>query len=339
MKKKLLNLMAGSFVLICSVSIAQPTLTATGINPVLGDNLTYFNGNYVGPGPSGANQTWNLSTISGTSGGLTTIVTPASTTNGSSFTTSSVAAENTSSGTNNYYKTSAIALQNSGIDAGGIVITYSDFEDYLRFPVSYTNSFTDTWAATFFSGTQFWRTGNTTATADSYGTLITPNGTYTNVMRVHFVQIYQDSAYFGTPFITTYNNDQYFWYKEGVHLPIAGVYTLTSSSGGPYTGGFYNSTVVVGINEVSNHITSSNVFPNPAVDLITINFELTENKKVTIQLFNSLGQEMEINQSTNGSKGLNSIQLNIATLPEGIYFAQLLLEGNTAVTKQFVVKK
>lgn len=339
MKKKLLNLMAGSLVLICSVSIAQPTLTATGINPVLGDNLTYFNTNYVSAGSSGPSQTWNLSTMSGTSGGLTTIVTPASTTNGSSFSSSTVAAENVSSGSDSYYKTSATALQNSGIDAGGTVITYSNFEDYLHFPFSYTNTYTDTWAATFFSGYQFWRTGYTTVTADGYGTLITPSGTYTNVMRVHFVQIYQDSAFPGTPYVITYNNDQYFWYKEGVHLPIASVYNLITSAGGPYTGGNYNSTAAVGINEVSNYITSSNVFPNPAVDLITINFELTENKNIAIQLFNSLGQKMEICQSTDGFKGLNSIQLNVATLPEGMYFAQLLLEGNTAVTKQFVVKR
>ena len=313
MKKKLLNFMAGSLMLTYSVSIAQPTLTATGINPVIGDNLTYFNGNYVSPGSSGASQTWNLSTMSGTSGGLITIVTPASTTNGSNFSSSTVAGENVSSGTDSYYKTSATALQNSGIDAGGTLITFSNFEDYLHFPFSFSNSYTDTWAAQFFSGYQFWRTGYTTVTADSYGTLITPNGTYTNVMRIHFVQIYQDSAYPGFPYVITYNNDQYIWYKEGVHLPIASVYNLTSSSGGPYTGGNYRSGAV-GINEVSNYITSSNVFPNPAVDVVTINFTLTENKMVAILLFNSLGQKMEINQSTDGFQGLNSIQLNVATL-------------------------
>jgi len=57
MNKKLLNLMAGSLVLICSVSIVQPTLTATGSNPIVGDSYTLFNGNYVSQGNSGANQT------------------------------------------------------------------------------------------------------------------------------------------------------------------------------------------------------------------------------------------------------------------------------------------
>lgn len=336
MKKKILFLMAGSFLLICSTSIAQPILTATGINPVLGENFTYYNTGYISPGSPGAGQTWDLSTLSGTANGITTIVTPASTANGSSFLSSDVAAENTTSGSDSYYKTSATALQNSGISAGGTAITYSDFEDYMHFPFSYTNSFTDTWAAQFFSGSQFWRTGTTTVTADGYGTLITPQGTYTNVMRVHFVQVYQDSAFIGAPYIITYNNDQYYWYKEGIHLPMAAIYNLTTSNGGPYTGGFYTD-AAVGINETSNFISSSNVYPNPAVDIIKINFTLVENKKVDILLFNAFGQKMEINQTFDGYQGLNDVDLNISSLPEGVYFAQILAEGNTAITKRFIV--
>jgi hypothetical protein len=38
-------------------------------------------------------------------------------------------------------------------------------------------------------------------------------------------------------------------------------------------------------------------------------------------------------------QGLNNIQLDVATLPEGIYFAQIVLEGNIAATKRFVVSK
>lgn len=339
MKKNLLNLMTGSLVLICSVSIAQPTLTATGINPIIGDSYTLNGSGYVSPGSAGASQTWNLSTMSGASAGLTNVVSPASTTYGSSFTTSTVGANNATAGTVNYYKTSSAALQNSGIASGTTPIVYSNFEDYLHFPCAFNNTFTDSWAASFVSGGYtFYRTGSTTVTADSYGTLITPNGTYTNVMRIHFVQVYQDSAYVGMPYIITYNNDEYMWYKDGAHVQIAAVYTLTSSSGGPYTGGSY---VLgsVGINNAADFISSSNVFPNPAVDKLTVDFTLTENKKVDVQLYNALGQKMEQNQSANGVQGLNTVQLDVATLPQGIYFAQIILEGNIAATKRFVVTK
>jgi len=231
-------------------------------------------------------------------------------------------------------------MQLTGIVAGPpTVFTYSNFEDWMHFPFTYNNTYTDTWSATFVSGGyNFTRSGSTTVTADSYGTLITPNGTYTNVLRVHFVQVYQDSTYIGTPYIITYNNDEYMWYKDGVHSALAAVFNLTTSASAPSSGGIYL-TGSVGINELPNYITSYSVFPNPAIDKITINFTLTENKKVDILLFNSLGQKMEINQNTNGFQGLNSVQLNVATLPKGIYFAQVLLDGNIAVTKRFVINK
>lgn len=338
MKKNLLKLMTGSLVIICSVSIAQPTLTATGVNPVIGENYTLNGSAYVSPGSAGASQTWNLSSMSGASAGITNVVAPSSTTYGSSFTTSTVAAENSTAGTVNYLKTSSTAMQNSGIVSGTTVITYSNFEDYLHFPTNFSNTFTDSWAASFVSsGYTFYRTGTTTVTADSYGTLITPNGTYTNVTRIHFVQDYQDSAFIGTPYVITYDNDQYMWYKDGIHVQIASVYTLTTSAGGPYTGGSY---VLgsLGIDDAS-FISASNVFPNPAVDQITVDFTLTENKSVTVQVFNALGQKMDLNQSAEGFTGANTIQLDVATLPEGIYFAQILLEGNIAATKRFVVAK
>jgi len=281
MKRRLLYFIPGYMLLLGNAAIAQPTLTATGINPVIGESYTINNGNYVSEGSSGANQTWDLSTISGSSGGLTNNVTPSSTPNGSNFPTSNLAADNTTTGSTGYYFTSSSVLQILGAvgGSGSTVITYSNYEDILHFPFNYNNSYNDQWAASFQSaGYNYYRTGNTTVTADGYGTLITPNGTYTNVMRVHFVQDYQDSTYIGTPYIITYYNDEYIWYKEGVHATLAAVYTFTNSMSGTSTAGFYL-TGTIGIDETNNYITSSNVFPNPAVDKVNINLNLTEKKR------------------------------------------------------------
>ena len=69
--------------------LAQPTLTATGINPVISDQLSTETAQYVTPGNSGANQTWTLAmTSSGNS--TTTGVAPSSTPYASSFPTASV---------------------------------------------------------------------------------------------------------------------------------------------------------------------------------------------------------------------------------------------------------
>ncbi len=325
---------------MCSVSYAQPILTATGTNPVIGDSYTFNNGAYVSPGNSGVSQTWNFSSMSGTSAGLTNVVAPSITPNASSFSNANIAALNNTAGTCNYYKKTSSAIQSYGVTGSSTVIPYSNPEDFLHFPFAYTNTFTDPWEGQFSSGGYtFYRTGTTIVTADGWGTLITPAGTYTDVMRVHFVENYQDSAFLGTPYITTYVNDQYMWYKESVHVQLASVFILTPSTGSAYTGGTYTSTIVTGISNPEGFIGSSNIFPNPAMGKITVDFTLSENKSLEIQLYNEFGQQAAVNQSAEGVLGLNTITLNVATLPQGIYFAHILVEGNIAASKRFVVVK
>lgn len=338
MKKHLLNSISASFLLISSVSFAQTTLTASLINPVIGENFTLNNGTYVSPGSSGVSQTWDLSTMTGSSAGITNVVTPASTTFGSSFPTATVAENNATAGTVNYFKTSSTALQNVGIASGTTKIPYSDPEDFLHFPFAYTNTFSDTWAAQFVSGGYtYFRSGTTTVTADGWGTLITPLGTFNNVMRVHFVQDYQDSLYIGVPYVMNYYNDEYMWYRNYTHAQLAAVYTLTTPSGSN-AGGLYLSSPV-GINDMNDMISEYTISPNPTSDLVKLDYTLTENKKTEVKIFNSLGQIVLNQMNENTVQGLNTQELNVATLPEGIYFAEILLEGKVAVTKRFVVSK
>jgi hypothetical protein len=341
MKKTLPNFLLASFGLFTSLSVAQTSLTATGINPLIGETYTLKSGAYVSPGNAGASQTWDLSSMSGTSAGLTTIVTPSSTPNGSSFSSANVCASNPTANTYNYYITSSSALKNAGIYGNGTSIVYSNTEDFLHFPFAYANTYTDSWAASFLSSGYTWyRKGSTAVTADGYGTLITPTQTYSNVMRVHFVQTYKDSTYVGMPYVINYTNDEYMWYKNGIHTQITAVYTLSSDAGGgPYTGAIYVATPNVGVNDASDFISSSSLFPNPAADQVTVDFTLTENKSVSLQIFNTVGQQVVVNENAEGFQGLNSIQLDVTKLPEGIYFAQVILDGSIATTKRFVVTK
>jgi hypothetical protein len=335
MTKKLLSLMAISIVLLHAVSLAQPILTASGINFVIGETFKMNYSNYVSPGGAGANQTWNLAALSGTTPGLTTMVAPSSTTNGASFPNANVAGSTPSSGSS-YFKTSTTALQNYGV-SGTTLLAYSNPEDMLHFPCAYNNTFTDTWATQFqSSGYTFYRTGTTTVTADGYGTLITPTGTYSNVMRVHFVQVYQDSFYSGFSQLFYYNNDEYIWYKDGVHVNIASIYNLTSSISSAYTGGTFI-TSTVGIDNSSPLISSTDLFPNPASDKINVAFTLTENKNVAIQLFNAVGQVLDINKTADGIQGMNTLPIDVADLPVGIYFVHIMVDGNVVATKRFMV--
>ncbi|HVA98265.1 MAG TPA: hypothetical protein VNG53_05165, partial [Bacteroidia bacterium] len=232
MKTTLRNLFLSATLLSALASAAQPTLTEANTSPIIGDIFSNNATNYIAPGSSGANQTWDLSSMTTTSTTTTNAVTPSSTTYGSSFPSSTIAFSST--GAVLYWKVSSTAEQTYGIAQGSTVISYSNPEDYLRFPFTYSNTYTDTWAATFTSGGYpYLRSGSTTVTADGYGTLKLPSGTYSNVLRVHFLENYQDSTNIGgSPYIITYQDDEYLWYLPPNHQPIASISTLTSSASG-----------------------------------------------------------------------------------------------------------
>ena len=121
--------------LFCVLNVvAQPTITAPGVNPVLGQTYNYPTCTDINPGPAGANQTWNFSAIScGTPDAFSCIL-PSATPNGSSFTTSNVCMNGPSYPT--YWSATPSVYANCGFDNTNIV-AYSNPEDYLRFPFTF----------------------------------------------------------------------------------------------------------------------------------------------------------------------------------------------------------
>src|SRR2546423_488849 len=81
-----------SFLLVCFLtSQAQPVLTATGINPVIGNTYTSNSTNFVAAGSAGANQTWDLTSMVSASTTTSTAVSPSTTPYAASFPTATVA--------------------------------------------------------------------------------------------------------------------------------------------------------------------------------------------------------------------------------------------------------
>jgi len=338
MKKQLLRLLSFNLVLIGSAAIAQPTLTATGCNPTIGNSFTFTQTAHFSEGGSGASQTWNFATLTGTAGAPANVVSVGSTPNGASYPSATVAIDQ-GGGAYGYYKTSSSAYQNYGTVSGTTSIIYSNPEDMLHFPFTYLNTSTDPFAASFTSGGYtFVRKGNTTITADAYGTLITPAGTFNNVTRVHMVEAYQDSTFIGMPYVITYNNDEYLWYADGTHTALAATFTLTNSVSGPTTAGVFLSATVTGVEE-NQYVSSLNLFPNPAVNAITLDVNLTENKTIEARIYNVAGQLVNKGLTTEGVQGANALTVNISELPQGIYYAQVKVGGSVAETKRFVVSK
>lgn len=318
----------------CSTTAEAQTLTATGCNPTIGEIYNrVFTGSF-NAGSSGTGQTWDISALTGTSS-TANIVSVASSPNAANHSAANIVFKEGTTYT--YMKTSSTAYQFQGTE-GPASFIYTDLEDILRYPFSYSNSYTDTWKTTFTSaGYLFTRKGTTTVTADGSGTLITANGNITNVLRVHSVQIYSDSADIsGTPYIINYNNNQYFWYKDGVHFPLASTYNLTSSASGSTTGGFYTN-LAVGIKENALLYNDVSIIPNPTSGNILLKYSLKKSSNVKISILNIIGEEVYINQISSESVGDHFINLDLKSLDKGIYFVKIQAELE-AITEKLIIQ-
>jgi hypothetical protein len=310
---------------LCSaLSDAQPVLTASGINPVPGDISVIKRTQDLSPGSSGANQTWNFSSmvVSATDNYSTGAVSLAP--EGSNFPSANVQWNNGS--VYAFWKTSSTALVNMGFDTPAAVMPYSNGEDFLHFPFSYNNSYSDSWQSIYdVSGFTFTRTGVTTVTYDGYGSLTTPAFNLSNVARVHFLQDYKDSSQFST---THYVNDEYFWYVNGYHQPVASVYTLTFGSnqntGGSYAG---NVSTTVSLDELTSQ--TMLIAPNPASDKVIVGLSSGE-ALTSVRIFDLEGKVV----FEKPNPGESRVELDVTSLPPGFYFAKVeTASGSVEVRK------
>jgi PKD repeat protein len=85
----------------------------------------------------------------------------------------------------------------------------------------------------------------------------------------------------------------------------------------------------VGINENQNTI-STNVFPNPANEQVTMNYTLTNSQNVSVVVINMSGQTIYNFEEQRGA-GLQKLVLNTAEWPSGLYLINLrAAEGQNA---------
>ncbi|MGZ4056362.1 MAG: T9SS type A sorting domain-containing protein [Bacteroidia bacterium] len=111
--------------------------------------------------------------------------------------------------------------------------------------------------------------------------------------------------------------------------------TITSVA--EWVGGTYIDTcghISTGVNEISE-IQEINIYPNPATNQITLEFDLTETKNTTIEVKNVLGQTVKSISNIAFQKGTNKIEIDISDFTNGIYFLQLISE-HRQLTAKFV---
>ena len=174
-------------------------------------------------------------------------------------------------------------------------------------------------------------------TADGWGTLITPYGTF-DALRIKSEvietdTIYIDSISFGTTIERNYI--EYKWMGNGMRIPI-----LQVTEEGPLVTVAYLDSVrgpITAIPEVDMAGPSVNIFPNPARDKATINFFNNKNCIANIAVFNSSG--MRVKNVFNGvlQNGNHEIKIDFGNLPDGIYLVRIVLPGGV-ISKKLIIE-
>ncbi|MBI1288100.1 MAG: T9SS type A sorting domain-containing protein [Flavobacteriales bacterium] len=316
----------GSLLILSGGAIAQPTLQSSDIGYTAGDSYTLHLCDWEQAGPSGANQTWDFSGVSENNVATIDILDASTTSEASSFPNANVALYVAIQGTYMYFNSGTSNETSYGLSASGTNIPYSDGEIFFTFPLAYGNTNSDNLAASFSNAGYNWnRSGSVTSSVDGYGTLTTPSGTFTDVLRVKIEEDYTDQPV-GIPQSANTTTSIYHWYKAGIHYPLL-VITEFNSGGAPQYLLQYTD-VSTGIKE--SDFTQVNVYPNPTTDFLRVSG--TEFNNGTYEVVDVLGKTV-----LTGTLTTNQISVN--QLPEGFYVLKLVSKDYEVGVSRFQVSK
>ncbi|MDR0801260.1 T9SS type A sorting domain-containing protein [Fluviicola sp.] len=302
--------------LFSGITSFSQSLSSADIGYTAGESFTMYASDYVNPETSGTGVTWDLSSMTNNNQVSVTV-----TANSGGTFPSATTKLTQSDGSILYYKITSSIMELVGIDASGIVFSYSNPETHLQFPLTTSTNFTDQSACDFtVSGFNFSRTGSIQSEYSGTGTLITPAGTFTNVMRIKSTMTNTDTYIGGTSSssIVSYN-----WYKAGIHHELASVSDITGATTDQAA---YYTNVPENLGLEENQLINLSLFPNPSANLIHISSDEVISK---VELY-KLSGELMLDQSVNDT----SSEINISDLNSGMYLMKVYgKDGSVSVQR------
>jgi len=174
--------------------------------------------------------------------------------------------------------------------------------------------------------------GSATVSVDGTGTLMLGGATYTDVVRVKTVEVLNGNITLIGP--VTVTRTSYVYYSNSTsNMPVfihGQVFADLGASGSIDLKTIWSKDMLSGFAGVEDEIVTAEVsiYPNPASTIVTIN----SNKATELVIYNAIGKEIKVI-----TKPATTENINVAHLPNGIYFVQVK-NGNTVLTKKIVIK-
>lgn len=333
--KRILTL--GFLLFSCTVMFSQPVITSA-FNPVPGDNYKYHPVNtIITPGSAGANVTWDFSGIQvvyNPVGGR--YLSPSVTPYANDFSGCNVAYEDYNiAGTYHFYETSSAKWEKKGEASVLLTAVFNNPQDMFTYPFTYNTLVSDSFTCTAAVGAlTLEKKGWWEVTGDAYGTLKLPSGDYTNVLRIKkTVNTYDD--YIG---VSTYETDvtEYCWVLSTSKKPLLRIAVeFHYANGAPIDTVEYIriSDDVSGLDHPGKIVSNLMVYPNPASDMLSIDFNLLESSEVEIQLLNTEGKLLRLIGKSALPSGPQNMQCVTGDLAPGFYLINLKANGFNRMLK------
>jgi hypothetical protein len=249
--------------------------------------------------------------------------------------------------------TSSLTIEGQAGSFGGysgVVLKNNPVEVKLQFPMTYNTSFSNTSRFKYSRDTNFTytyqgfpinidsirinETKTKTVIADGWGELKTPIDSF-NVLRIHETGTIYDTVYvhavqFNT-WIPAYNDtthiDHFAFWAKAMDFPIVEM----DYENGAVSNVTWMKTKPNVSSIIENKSTLTSLFPNPASDALTIQWN--NDKLKTVKIYNSIGA-LVIAESGNSLL----TRIDLANIPAGVYVVVVEQDGLNASFNKVVVK-
>jgi len=297
----------------------------------------------VTEGNSGANVTWNFSAINLLGNELQTEFVNPNGLPGSSFFPGATLAQQFD-GTYVFAKDEGNAVYSMGMYSEELgVRSYTDMQKVFQYPFSFGNSFSDNYSSVM-EGNEFnvHSNGTSVLTADAWGTLILPSGSFTNSLRVKSVTDNIDTIYFeGSSIVSVSQITNYSWYVSGSKAPVLNITYIRTPFSNLKTVSYVHATptsISDPQNEIAEKFTLGQNYPNPFNPVTTIEFDIPEFSAVKLEVYNALGQIVSTLVNTELKAGSYKTEFNAAKLSSGIYYYRMRANNNSYINKMVLIK-
>ncbi len=331
---------------MASASFAQCVLTYTNNALIKGDNILTKDIQFVEPGNAGPNQIWDYSKISidGNSSSNQVLSNPTAELKG----VSEYNALLNEGGREFYMNVTSDGIIEKGYTAKDIALVYSDPVLKMIYPFAFGQIFTDKYAgsASIMGISKAELAGDITVTADAFGTLILPDVTLANTLRVKTEKTGLEVNPCSSSVVRIV---RYSWYAPGYRYPVLVLSTTESKTG--IKEPVITKSAFLNVQQNANAVTVTSftdpqslaadefavsVYPNPFSDRFSFNYFLRKQMPVNIALYDVNGKLISIiRQADIQAEGIHTgeIEAGQLSLTPGMYYLKFTFKDKVVMKK------